>query len=793
MGKRKKFLSLVLTAALASSVLGTASASAVHINVNQGSSSIASIGTSLLPFTPEEYTTLLNLYTRLQSAADYLRNSAGLDAGQKQAIKDMQSAYSSTYAGQVKQLVMDEIDFTAPFTNNKDAIIDLIVEVQEDLLGLRGYEFTEQELTDKINEYYTKLNQLRGYGIEPFDFVTFADKVYSILDAQEVPNTNLLSKVNEAIDQAYAAIPAEKSLLKYGIEAEELKNSLKATLTFINTNTDENFKAARNLLEEKLIDYINLDTTAPAAPEIATVIRTRDTSPEITIKAEVNSQLVVKQIVDEAETTVVDVKVGETGEVRAKLTLSLGEHNFTATATDAAGNVSEPTNFKVIVERSSSGDSSGGGGGGGGGGAGNSNVTPEADGVTVEVGSGNIKSETTADGRTVAIVNVPEQALTQAFEKLAAGDVPKVIKINAGTADNAVVALPANALVNAGSAAADAIISIQGNGVSYDLPVSVLDFASIATSLGDLKNAVISVKMEKSSKDAEGAIAQNATQQGATLVSAPIDFSITVEANGKTISIDNFGSTYVSRTISVSRNVDSSKATGVLYNPASGTFSFVPATFASDNGKTVATLKRNGNSTYAIVEHSKTFADVQTHWAKADVNLLASKLIVNGMTDTTFAPENKITRAQFAALVVRALGLTEEAPGVQFSDVKAADWFASSVATAAKFGIVTGFEDQTFRPDANITREQMAVMVARALQVAGKSANVSAAEQQALLAKFTDNAAIGAWAQASVAQAVDAGIINGMTASTYEPTDNATRAQATVMLKRLLLFSDFLN
>jgi hypothetical protein len=86
----------------------------------------------------------------------------------------------------------------------------------------------------------------------------------------------------------------------------------------------------------------------------------------------------------------------------------------------------------------------------------------------------------------------------------------------------------------------------------------------------------------------------------------------------------------------------------------------------------------------------------------------------------------------------------------------------------------------------------MAVMVARALRVAGKNVDVSGKQSQ-LLAQFTDQASIGDWAETSIAQTVEAGIITGMTPDTFAPNENATRAQAAVMLKRLLQHVQFIN
>ncbi|MDR7551281.1 MAG: S-layer homology domain-containing protein, partial [Armatimonadota bacterium] len=103
---------------------------------------------------------------------------------------------------------------------------------------------------------------------------------------------------------------------------------------------------------------------------------------------------------------------------------------------------------------------------------------------------------------------------------------------------------------------------------------------------------------------------------------------------------------------------------------------------------------------------------------------------------------------------------------------------------AVKAGVVTGMGDGTFRPNDRITREQMAVMVARALRSAGKSTAADRVDR--ILAGFSDKSRISGWARDGVAAAADAGIVKGRDGGAFAPADNATRAEAAAMLKRYL-------
>jgi hypothetical protein len=275
------------------------------------------------------------------------------------------------------------------------------------------------------------------------------------------------------------------------------------------------------------------------------------------------------------------------------------------------------------------------------------------------------------------------------------------------------------------------------------------------------------------------------------MLGTAIEFTITVEAGGQTQQIDHFGNAYVTRTIVISQALNAGEATAVMYDPATGEMTFVPALFVTENGKTRVVMKRNGNSIYAVVGSKKTFADLAGHWAKKDVELLASKLIVSGVKATAFAPNAPVTRAEFAAMIARSLGLTANKAGALYSDVSADSWYAGAVGAAADAGIVSGFEDGRFRANDRITREQMAVMIARAMKFAGKSA--AGAQRIDLEAKYADGSAISGWAQDAVHQALEANIVSGRPDGTFGPQMSATRAEAATMLKRLLVYLEFLN
>lgn len=458
----------------------------------------------------------------------------------------------------------------------------------------------------------------------------------------------------------------------------------------------------------------------------------------------------------------------------------------------------------VITATVASPPSSGGGGGGGG-------VTPPtksntvtpigSNAVPVEVDTSKnvVKPTKDANGHVTNNVTQDGPALTDALKKAASqdnhGDAPIVfIPFSNPSGEGAVFNISLSVLAAAAISTPNAIISLQTNDGEYSLPLSIFDFISLAQSLGTTSaNINIQIHISTVNKDINAKIKADAQDISSSQQGSAIEFSITAEGNGKTVELNNFGSTYVSRTIVLAIPINETHATVVLYDPTTGQFSFVPALFGKQpDGSTKVTFKRNGNSIYTVLSSTKSFDDVSKHWAKADIELMANKLIVKGATDTSFAPDNNITRAEFTALLVRALGLTSDAAAATFTDVNSSDWFAGSVGAAVKAKLVSGFEDNSFKPNDTITREQMAVMIASAISAAGKKVADPTTSSKSL-ASFDDKGSISSWAQVAVAQSIQAKIISGMTDTTLVPSANASRAQAVVMLKRLMQYVDFIN
>ena len=160
--------------------------------------------------------------------------------------------------------------------------------------------------------------------------------------------------------------------------------------------------------------------------------------------------------------------------------------------------------------------------------------------------------------------------------------------------------------------------------------------------------------------------------------------------------------------------------------------------------------------------------DIQGHWAQTTIQKLADAGVVAGNPDGTFKPNNSISRAEFASMVVKAFKL-EAKPGKIFSDTTN-HWAKDSIATANANGVVSGYGDK-FGPNDPITREQMAIMIVKAAKLAPAAAELT----------FADAAKISTWAKNDVVTAFANKLIAGSN-GLFNPQSNATRAEAATVV-----------
>lgn len=216
------------------------------------------------------------------------------------------------------------------------------------------------------------------------------------------------------------------------------------------------------------------------------------------------------------------------------------------------------------------------------------------------------------------------------------------------------------------------------------------------------------------------------------------------------------------------------------YLELAGKWDYLGGKYNPDRGQ--MTFQTYLPGAFGVLEDNHNFTDITDHWAKNDIEAMAAKKFVRGVTDTEFGPDLPVTRAQFTTMLVRVLGIPEQAGNVQFADVPAGAWYYNAVGAGVQAGIVSGYNAQDFGPDDPVTREQMACMLERAL----RNGQLPSANTDNILAAFTDQGDISSWARNGVALAVQDNLLAGRTAHMFNPAGDSTRAEATVVLHRLL-------
>ena len=185
-----------------------------------------------------------------------------------------------------------------------------------------------------------------------------------------------------------------------------------------------------------------------------------------------------------------------------------------------------------------------------------------------------------------------------------------------------------------------------------------------------------------------------------------------------------------------------------------------------------------------------TFSDIKNHANKAAIEELASRGIINGMGKGTFAPNKTMTRAEFAAIVTRALGLAAKDTKA-FTDVPSSKWYAGYIGTANSSGIVNGVGSGKFNPDGTITRQEAAAMVARAAKLCGLDTAMSAAATKDMLAQFGDYRGVASWAKEPLAFCYSAGILDQSDLN-IEPTKAILRCEIAQMLYNMLTAAELI-
>ena len=211
------------------------------------------------------------------------------------------------------------------------------------------------------------------------------------------------------------------------------------------------------------------------------------------------------------------------------------------------------------------------------------------------------------------------------------------------------------------------------------------------------------------------------------------------------------------------------KPVGGKYNPATGTLE--------------AKLTESG--VYRVVNNEADFSDIKTKSQEMQdaIKELASKGIINGTTETTYAPDDTISRAEVTALLMRTLSLLNPNANGNFADVTSANWYCGAAGSAKEHNIINGFEDNTFRGDAVIAKDQIVAVSSRTLREQMDYKTPSDVNGE--LSVYSDAGSIENWAREDVALATMTNLVLKRTDGKFGGSVGMTRGDAAIIIKRL--------
>lgn len=203
-------------------------------------------------------------------------------------------------------------------------------------------------------------------------------------------------------------------------------------------------------------------------------------------------------------------------------------------------------------------------------------------------------------------------------------------------------------------------------------------------------------------------------------------------------------------------------------------------------GSGAVSFDTTNTGNYAVMESNKTFKDSSDSWAKTYIEILVARGVATGIDDERFAPQNAVTRGQLTAFLGRALQMGEAEGTAPFSDVAAGSYYQGFIIALKQAGIVSGYEDGTFRPDQKVTREEMLTMVMKGYEYLKGNSLAGLPAGNPSIGSFADEDQISSFALDSVQAARNLGMIGGLPEGKFAPQEQANRDQVAKVLVLLM-------
>lgn len=447
------------------------------------------------------------------------------------------------------------------------------------------------------------------------------------------------------------------------------------------------------------------------------------------------------------------------GQDSQTISLNVGSNTITVlvTAQDATAKT-----YTIIMRRASSGSESNF--------TGSSNTSSDVSTIhaAIPVGDDSIDVPLSVDrAEGVATAKLTESILASAFRKLeinsAGGKSASVVMPKIESNEAYVLQLPASVLMSQYS---DRTIRLEGEAGTVALPDNMLIGSAVK------EDATVGIAIGSADKS-------KLSQEVQSILGSRPVVELSLIAGGKAVQWNNPD---VRVTVSIpytptAEELKDPEHITVWYIDGSGEVVSVPnGKYNPTTGSVIFTTTHF--SCYGVGYVNKTFVDLgSVEWAKEQIEVLASKGILNGTGNDTYSPRENITRAAYMVMLVKTLGITADFED-NFLDVKPGAYYYDAIGVARKLGIAEGHRDNCFGPNESISRQDMMVLAARALE---KLKKLTITSDTNPLNEFADRGDIDGYALESLSALVKEGLIAGA-GNRLNPKEMASRAEAAVFL-----------
>lgn len=333
-----------------------------------------------------------------------------------------------------------------------------------------------------------------------------------------------------------------------------------------------------------------------------------------------------------------------------------------------------------------------------------------------------------------------------------------------------------------GLEASHAVLTIHTPQAIIALQAAGLDLGSTqSTTNTDL--APVELSIRNADKDLIAISNEKAAAGGYKLLNVPlvVDLVRLVDKKRQVLQFNRYNPVL----LALPNGTGDSAALTVVSIQSDGTASHLPTTIVKVDGvKYAKAQERSGLRTYALASSQGAFSDTANHWANKIIHMAGERLLINGVGQGHFLPNGEITREQFATITARGLGLM---------DTGSADFVVAS--TVKKYSIFEGYEDGTFHGRDLMSREQAIVAIYRSMKlIQGEFTHPLTSQQQAkALSGFKDVGKLAPWAHEAAAYLIQNGILTGNDGGGLNPVGTLTRAEATVLICRLLQSTGYID